>query len=123
MQPLLGRYRVTTVAISKDSVDDAHEHRARDGLSFAVLSDPELRVIEKYGLVHRNGFEFVTRFVLGFALGYPIGFRRMAIPTTLLIDEQGVIRWIDQAEDYRLRGDAGRIEQALRDVWGWHGVE
>ena len=27
----------------------------------------------------------------------------MAIPTTLLIDEHGTIRWIDQAEDYRLR--------------------
>jgi peroxiredoxin len=118
MQPLLERYRLTTVAISKDTVEDAAAHKERDSLSFTILSDPDLEVIENYGLIHRNGFEFVTRFVFGLALGYPTGFKRMAIPTTLLIDEHGTIRWIDQAEDYRLRGDESRIEGALRHVWG-----
>ncbi len=118
MQPLLRRYGVATIAISKDSVEDAAAHKVRDDLSFALLSDPDLEVIGRYGLVHRAGFEFVTRFVFGLALGYPIGFKQMAIPTSLLIDENGTVRWIDQAEDYRLRGDENRIEQALREVWG-----
>ncbi|GBE23954.1 MAG TPA: redoxin domain-containing protein [Actinobacteria bacterium] len=118
MQPLLHRYGVATIAISKDSVEDAAAHKRRDNLSFALLSDPDLEVIGQYGLVHRAGFEFVTRFVFGLALGYPVGFKQMAIPTSLLIDESGTVRWIDQAEDYRLRGDESRIEHALREVWG-----
>ena len=42
----------------------------------------------------------------------------MAIPTTLLIDEKGIIRWIDQADDYRLRSDNERVMTAVREVFG-----
>jgi hypothetical protein len=42
----------------------------------------------------------------------------MAIPTTLILDEDGIVRWIDQAEDYRLRGDRTRTEGALREAFG-----
>jgi len=30
-------------------------------------------------------------------------FKRMSIPTSILIDENGKILWIDQSEGYRLR--------------------
>lgn len=43
---------------------------------------------------------------------------QMAIPTTLLLDEEGIVRWIDQADDYRLRGDRARTENALKRVYG-----
>lgn len=42
----------------------------------------------------------------------------MAIPTTLILDEEGIVRWINQADDYRIRGDRERTEQALIDVFG-----
>ena len=42
----------------------------------------------------------------------------MAIPTSLLIDERGVIRWIDQADDYRLRSGEQRVLEAIDGVFG-----
>ena len=116
MSPLLKRHRVRVVAISRDSVRQAAMMHKRDGLSFTLLADPKLEVIKQYGLLHRKGFAFFTFFVGGIALGFPTGFQKMAIPTSILVDEQGRIRWIDQAGDYRLRGDAARIENALRTL-------
>ncbi len=118
MQPLLQSYSLQTLAISKDTVAQAQQHRQRDGLTFPLLTDPELKIHRQFGLVHQNGLEFKTFFMLGIPLGWPVGFRRMAIPTTFLVDAQGIIRWIDQADDYRLRGNRERIEQALQQVFG-----
>jgi len=42
----------------------------------------------------------------------------MAIPTTLLVDEQGVIRWIDQTDDYRLRSSNERVLKAIGEAFG-----
>lgn len=118
MRPILDAYGVSLVAISKDTIEQAAGHRLRDNLSsFMLLSDPDLDVIQAYGLVHQKGFRFHTLFLGSFPLGWPVGFDRMAIPTSLLIDEDGRVCWIDQAEDYRLRGDAGRIERALAAVF------
>ena len=41
----------------------------------------------------------------------------MAIPTSLLIDENGVIRWIDQTDDYRLRSSNERVLKAVREAF------
>ena len=55
--------------------------------------------------------------MLGIPIGWPTKFNQMAIPTTILIDEKGIVRWIDQATDYRLRGDHERIATALTQVF------
>jgi alkyl hydroperoxide reductase subunit AhpC len=95
------------VALSKDDLDDVRMQAERDKLSFPLLSDPNLSVIRQYGLEHHKGVEFSTaRFsIAGVPLALVPSVKPMAIPTSLLFDEDGVIRWIDQAEDYRLRGD------------------
>jgi len=118
MKPILERYGVRVIALSKDSPSQMATHLRRDPLTMTLLSDPKLEAIRKYGLLHRGGFEFITVPLFGVPLGVPRGFRDMAIPTTLLVDKNGVIRWIDQAEDYRMRGDEARIEQALAATWG-----
>ena len=109
---------IEVLALSSDTEAKAAFHRRRDGLSFELLSDPKLQVIEQYGLRHEKGLPFTTFSVLGIPLGWPVGVKPMAIPTTLLIDEQGVVRWIDQADDYRIRGDEKRIRDAIEGVWG-----
>ncbi|MFT4572317.1 MAG: peroxiredoxin [Hyphomicrobiaceae bacterium] len=119
MQPLFDEYGVTVVALSKDTPELAQAHHERDGLKFDLLCDPDLSIIKRFGLLHEGAAEFATFYLPGnFPLGYPVGFKQMAIPTTLLLDEQGIVRWIDQAEDYRLRGDRTRTEEALREVFG-----
>lgn len=120
MLPELDRFGVTMVALSKDSVEDAAYNKRRDGLSFTLLSDPDLAVIRRYGIEHQKAAEFSKG---GFTLfGIPLALvpsiRSMAIPTTLLVDEDGIIRWIDQTDDYRLRSDERRVLSAIEEVFG-----
>jgi len=117
----LDDHGVELVALSKDSVADAVRHRTRDGLEkTTLLSDPGLEVIRAYGLEHHRALEFSTgRFTLfGMPLALVPSYEAMAIPTTLLIDEEGIVRWIDQADDYRLRSDGERVMGAVKRVFG-----
>ena len=118
MQGLLDGYEVQVVAISKDTVAQAAAHRRRDRADAAAAVGPGPGHHRAFGLVHADGLEFRTFYVLGIPFGWPVGFRQMAIPTTFLVDEQGVIRWVDQATDYRLRGDPARIRRALQGAFG-----
>ena len=111
LAPALAARGVEVVALSKDSPEDAARMRKRDSLSFQLLSDPHLAVIRDYGTEHHRAIEFSK---MGFTLfGIPLAlvpsFETMAIPTTLLIDEHGIVQWIDQSDDYRLRSDEARV--------------
>ena len=110
---------VELIALSKDSVADAARHRERDGLSLVLLCDPELAVIRRYGVEHHKALEFSTaRFtIFGIGLALVPSYKTMAIPTTLLIDEEGVVRWIDQSDDYRIRSDSERVLGAVAEVF------
>ena len=118
MAPVFASYDVHVVALSKDSPSQVRAHRERDGLRLQLLADPELAVIRAFGLLHHKALEFKTWTLLGTPVGVPTRSTTMAIPTTLLVDEHGIVRWIDQADDYRIRGDEARVTQALRDTFG-----
>ncbi len=119
MKDTFAQHDVRVVALSKDTVEQAAHHRDRDGLTLQLLADPKLKVIERFGLLHHKSVEFGISFsVLGVPMGLPTGSKTMAIPTSILIDEHGVIRWIDQAEDYRIRGDERRVTDALAEAFG-----
>ncbi len=111
---------IVLVALSKDDVETAARHKRRDGLGFTLLADPDLAVIRRYGVEHHKAIEFSTgSFTLfGIPLALVPSFKAMAIPTTLLIDEAGVIRWIDQSEDYRVRSGEARVLGAIDGVFG-----
>ena len=120
MKDDLAKYGVSVVALSKDTVEQAANNKKRDGLTFTLLSDPELAVIKQYGVEHHKALEFSKG---GFTLfGIPLALvpsvKRMAIPTSLLLDEQGVIHWIDQSEDYRLRSNEQRVMEAIKAAFG-----
>jgi peroxiredoxin len=96
---------VRMVALSPDTPEEALEMARRHGLRLALLADPDLAVIDRYGVRHARAF----------APPGPRGMRRpLAIPTTILLDADGIVRWIDQAEDYRVRSDAPRVLAAVR---------
>ena len=114
------RYRVRVLGLSRDDVADADRmHRESELGVITLLADPELEVIRRLGLVHEKAV--VTSSPLFRLFGLPIGvpnrIEAMAIPTTVLIDEAGIVRWIDQADDYRIRSDAQRVEAALCEVF------
>lgn len=118
MSPLFETYDVGVYAMSKDSPEEVRFHRERDQLTnVSLLSDSHMEMIRAYGLEHHKAIEFKTWNIFGIPLGFPIGYKSMAIPTTLLIDEKGIIRWIDQADDYRMRGDEERVRAALEEAF------
>lgn len=122
MCPDLDEFGVTVFALSKDTPDEALIHKERDSLNnITLLSDPDLSVIRAYGVEHHKGFgqTATTKLSIG---GFPISlapfkYQAMAIPTTLLIDEKGIIRWIDQSDDYRVRASGERIMQAVHEAF------
>ncbi len=120
MRAELQRYGVTVVALSKDSVEDAARYKARDGLELTLLCDPGLEVIRQYGVEHHKAVEASGRSfrIAGNSLGLIPSIKSMAIPTTLLVDEGGRIRWIDQADDYRLRSSEARVMAAVERAFG-----
>ena len=67
-----------------------------------MLADPDLAVTELYGL--RN-----QKIQTG-----PPG-RPQPVPTSILADAEGVIRWIDQSENYQRRSDPDFVLAALRE--------
>ena len=120
MLPDLEEYGVSVVALSKDSVEEAAIHKNRDKLSLTLLSDPKLDVIRQYGVEHHKALGGTTDSskMFGIPLAAPTGFSAMAIPTSLLIDENGVIQWIDQSEDYRLRSSNSLVLEAVASAFG-----
>lgn len=120
MKGELEKYGVSLVALSKDTVADAAHQKSRDKLSFTLLSDPKLDVIKQYGVEHHKALEFsnVSFTLFGIPLALIPTIKKMAIPTSLLVDEKGVIRWIDQADDYRLRSNEERVMEAVREAFG-----
>jgi peroxiredoxin len=119
MQSELEKYGISLIALSKDSVEEAAIHKNRDHLSIELLSDASLDVIRQYGVEHHKALGFANnKYKIG---GIPLtlkpSFKTMAIPTTMLIDENGIIVWIDQADDYRIRSSGDRIYQAVKNVF------
>ena len=80
------------VAISVDSSEQSRKLCQSKGYTFPVLSDPRAETIRAYGVVHAHGGEE----------GQDI-----ARPAEFLVDQTGIIRWVNLAESLlsRLRPD------------------
>ncbi len=81
--------------------------KRRHRLGMIMLSDASLSVVDLYNLRHERGIATTPRRGI---------FRPLAIPTTILVDKDGIVRWIDQTDDYRIRSDAERVLAAVRDA-------
>jgi peroxiredoxin len=116
MKDELAANNIEVIALSKDSVEVAADHKRRDGISMTLLADPTLDVIRQYGVEHHKAIEASTGKVnmFGVHLATVPSLKTMAIPTSLLIDEDGIIRWIDQTDDYRMRSHNERVLQAVK---------
>ena len=119
MKDELAANNITIIALSKDDVATAAAHKRRDRLTMTLLSDQGLDVIQQYGVEHHKAIEVSTGMVnlFGVRAGLSPSLKTMAIPTTLLIDEAGVVCWIDQTDDYRMRSDNKRIQHKIRTVF------
>ena len=105
LRPDLERYGVEIVAVCTDTPEAIRNGRAKHGLRATLLSDPDLEVTDRYDL--RNPTNLT-----------PKGIQGMPIPTTILVDASGTVRWIDQAENYQVRAHPDRVLAAIRQHLG-----
>jgi peroxiredoxin len=95
---------VRLVAVSPDTVDELKRLQHRRHWNITLLADPSAEVIRLYGVQNRN---FAPR---------RGPFRELAIPTTILIDAAGKVRWMEQTGDFRVRSQAEQILDQIRPL-------
>lgn len=105
IRPALDALGVVIVTVCADRADEIAAGRAKHGLAATMLPDPDLAITDRFGL--RNPRNFAPR--PGVIIPLPI-------PTTILVDQDGVVRWIDQATDYMRRSEPGRVLAAVRSA-------
>lgn len=91
---------VEILGVSSDPVEKARETKAKVKLPFPILSDHKLEAMEAYGLRNPE---------------HP-GDPPINIPTLVLIDRTGTIRWVHQSEDYRVRPPATKALSEARKL-------
>jgi peroxiredoxin len=104
LRPELDARGVQIVTLCTDKPEQIRTGKRKHGLRAIMLSDREATAIDQLGI--RNQ---------GFHSGIPGGASALPIPTTVLVDAGGVVRWIDQSENYQRRSDPDRVLGALRE--------
>ncbi len=98
---------VTIVTISPDTVAEVAAMKSKQGFGMCMLSDESLAVSTLYNVKHEKA--------IAGAPGRKI-MRPLAIPTAILVDGEGIVRWIDQTDDYRIRSDADRVLDGIKQA-------
>ncbi len=92
------------VTLSTDTPKQTAEGMSKHGARAIMLSDSDLSVTRKYG-IENTAFQMKPPHVKG-----------LPIPTTILVDAQGNVSWIDQADDYQVRSQPDRVLAALKEL-------
>ena len=86
------------IAVSPDSTKDISKGKGKHGLQARMLSDQDLAATAALGLKN---------------VGTNMPPRPLPVPTSILVSDEGIVLWIDQAEHYTSRSDAGVVKAAL----------
>ena len=95
------------MTVCADTAEQIRKGRGKHGLRAVMVPDPDLTITDRYNL--RNPKNFAPKG--GLIVPLPI-------PTTILVDATGTVRWIDQATDYQQRSDPARVLGAIRSTIG-----
>ena len=90
---------VEIVAVSPDPNARSHEMAQRLHLGYRFVADPDLAVTRRYGLVHARGGQ----------QGEDV-----PIPTTVVLDRDGVVRWLWISNNFQVRPDPNEVRRAVR---------
>jgi peroxiredoxin len=107
LRPDLDARGIAIVAVSADTVEKTAQGMGKHGLRAVMLADPELAVIERYNLRKERNLALKSGVIVP-----------LPIPTTFLVDRAGIVRWIDQTDDYQRRSDPERVLAAIRAALG-----
>lgn len=113
---VLERRGVALLAISPQKPDGSLSMKEKDELSFAVLSDPGNQVAREVGILTTPSPD-----ALAAQLSHGLDLREvnadgtatLPMPTTLIVDRDHVVRWVDVHPDYTTRSEPEEILAAL----------
>jgi peroxiredoxin len=114
--PSLRERGVSLIAVSPQKPDASLSAQETNELEFSVLSDPGNQIATQLGiLTHPNDGARKSQQALGIDVaGSNIdGTDNVAMPTVVLVDPTGVIRWIDVHPNYTTRTEPADILNAV----------
>ena len=114
--PEVARRNVGLVAISPQVPDGSLSIQEKHDLTFAVLSDPGNQLAKAAGILTRPSDEVrAVQVQLGLDLTdiNADGTTGLPMPTTLIVDADHVVRWVDVHPDYATRSEPEQILAAL----------
>lgn len=114
--PELARRDVGLVAVSPQTPDGSLSTREKNELTFTVLSDPGNQLAKAVGILTAPSDEArAAQLQLGLDLTAvnADGTTGLPMPTTIIVDTDHVIRWIDVHPDYTTRSEPAEILAAL----------
>ena len=114
--PELKARGATMVALSPQKPDGSLSAQEANELSYTVLSDPGNQIAGKLGILMPNDEEVLTAqrsLGLDVAAVNADGTATLPLPTTVVLDADGVIRWIDVHPNFTTRSEPSDILAAL----------
>jgi peroxiredoxin len=106
LRPELDKREIQIVTLCTDTPAKVKAGHGKHGLQAIMLSDRNLEVTDLYGL--RNQAVNTG----------PPGIPGQPVPTTILADAEGVVRWIDQSENYQRRSNPEYVLAAIEEHIG-----
>ena len=110
--PALTERGMALIAISPQAPDGSLTTQEANGLTFTVLSDPGNHVATQLGIL-TSQTSAARR--IQHAMGIDVtaanadGTDNLPVPTTLVVDHTGIVRWVDIHPDYTTRSEVGDI--------------
>jgi peroxiredoxin len=114
--PQLSEFGAQLVAISPQSPDESLSTVQKASLEFTVLSDPACRLAQQVGIAFQQADAVLTaQRELGLDLPQvnAEGATRLPRPTVLIVDQGGVVRFVDVQPDYTARTEVADIIAGL----------
>jgi peroxiredoxin len=117
--PQLGAFNARLVAISPQTPDESLSTKEKAGLEFTVLSDPGSRLADRIGIAFDQADDVLAaqrKLGLDLAKVNAEGLVRLPRPTVLVVDRDGVVRFVDVQPDYTARTEVADIIAALNEL-------
>ena len=93
------------LTVSTDTPEELAKGHPRHKLGATMLADRDLAVTNRFGLRNRG---------IHSGPPPPIAPLSLPVPTSLLVDANGTVLWMDQSENYQRRSDPDSVLGALR---------
>ena len=117
--PALAERGIGLVAISPQAPDGSLSTKESKELTFTVLSDPGNQIAGQLGILTApSDGTRAAQLQLGLDLTQinADGTTGLPMPTVVIADADGVIRWIDVHADYTTRTELGQVLQAVTEM-------